>query len=88
MPKLKPLFNVISGLICWEIWKRRNKLRHGDKMSFYSMISEINRNIHQLATVKYPWLRNIPKEWPSLVRFLEGYKPCVVPKVIYWKAPN
>lgn len=40
VPKLRPLFNVIPNLICWEIWKRRNKLKHGEKMSFYSMLSE------------------------------------------------
>ncbi|KAK4711125.1 hypothetical protein R3W88_005638 [Solanum pinnatisectum] len=43
-------------------------------MSRYSMLAEINRNIHSLAVVRYPWLQNIPKEWAMMVHFFENYK--------------
>ncbi|KAH0720337.1 hypothetical protein KY285_005143 [Solanum tuberosum] len=52
------------------------------------MVAEIDRNIHRIAIVRYPWPRNVPEKWPCLVRSLEGYKPCIVLRVIYWKAPN
>ncbi|KAK4721575.1 hypothetical protein R3W88_011808 [Solanum pinnatisectum] len=34
-------------------------------------------------------LRNVfpENDWPNLVHFFEGYKPTVVPNVIYWKPP-
>ncbi|KAH0635990.1 hypothetical protein KY289_035905 [Solanum tuberosum] len=51
------------------------------------MMMEVNRNLHMLAVFRYPWLRNIPEDWPNLVHFFEGYKPILVPKVIHWKPP-
>ncbi|KAK4721269.1 hypothetical protein R3W88_011502 [Solanum pinnatisectum] len=85
--KLRPLFNAITGLLLWQIWKRRNRTRHGDKMNVQEMMIEVNRNLHRLAIFRYPWLRNIPEDWPNLVHFCEGYKPILVPKVIHWKPP-
>ncbi|XP_060170637.1 uncharacterized protein LOC132601572 [Lycium barbarum] len=35
----------------------------------------------------YPWLKNIPFLWPELVVFLEGYKPILISKIVYWRLP-
>lgn len=37
-PKLKPLSVVVPSLIGWQLWKRRNKIRHGGRMSFVGMV--------------------------------------------------
>jgi len=86
--KLTPLFSAIHCLILLEMWKMKNKLKHGEKMTLDKMVAEIDRNIHRIATVRYPWPRNITEKCPCLVRLLEGYKPCIVSRVIYRKAPN
>lgn len=57
-------------------------------MSRYSMLAEINRNIHSLAVVRYPWLHNIPKEWAMMVHFFENYKSVISTRVIYWVPPG
>ncbi|KAG5581000.1 hypothetical protein H5410_051627, partial [Solanum commersonii] len=45
------------------MWKMKNKLKHGEKMT-------------------------LDKMWSCLVRLQEGYKPCIVSRVIYRKAPH
>lgn len=32
-PKLKPLFQEAPAVILWELWKRRNTIKHGGTMS-------------------------------------------------------
>ncbi|KAH0732966.1 hypothetical protein KY289_004154 [Solanum tuberosum] len=50
--KLRPLFNAVPTFIMWQIWKRRNMIRHGGKMSVQGMMMEINRNLHYLAITR------------------------------------
>ncbi|KAH0722633.1 hypothetical protein KY290_005290 [Solanum tuberosum] len=33
-----------------EMWKKKNKLKHGEKMTLDKMVAEIDRNIHRIAT--------------------------------------
>lgn len=81
--KLKPLFNAVLSLILWVIWKRRNKIKHGDTYNVRGMIVEVSRCIHRFARSKYPWVRNIPEDWNNLVQVLGGYKPIIVPNIVY-----
>ncbi|KAH0753252.1 hypothetical protein KY285_006400 [Solanum tuberosum] len=48
--KLTPLFSAIHCLILLEMWKMKNKLKHGEKMTLDKMVAEIDRNIHRIAT--------------------------------------
>lgn len=47
------------------------------------MTIEINKNLYKSTRFRYPWLKNIPKEWVNMVNFLGGYKPIIFSKVIY-----
>ncbi|KAK6789639.1 hypothetical protein RDI58_013439 [Solanum bulbocastanum] len=49
VPKLRPLYKVVPAFIIWQLWKRRNVIRHGGKMSQHSMIMEVNRNLFLVA---------------------------------------
>ncbi|KAK4726926.1 hypothetical protein R3W88_031843 [Solanum pinnatisectum] len=46
VPKLKPLYKVVPMFIVWQIWRRRNVIAHGDKMSRSSMKMAINRDLY------------------------------------------
>lgn len=70
-PKLKPIVQAIPSFIIWQLWKRRNVLKHGENMSFYTTLWEIDRHICLMARCRYPWMANIPSHWPNLVKFLE-----------------
>ncbi|KAH0670783.1 hypothetical protein KY289_025276 [Solanum tuberosum] len=67
------------------IWKRRNTINHGGRMSYMGMELEINRNLFLLAKYNYPWLKNLPTSWPGLVRFLEEYIPTLGCRTVVWK---
>ncbi|WMV33526.1 hypothetical protein MTR67_026911 [Solanum verrucosum] len=59
-PKLKLIYKAVPLFILWQIWKRRNKIKHGGKMSTNYMIMEVGRLIHLMAKNLYPWMRDIP----------------------------
>ncbi|XP_060170793.1 uncharacterized protein LOC132601744 [Lycium barbarum] len=85
--KFRPILHVVPAMITWELWKRRNTIKHGGRVSFNRVIHEINRNLYYLTKSRYPWLKNIPFLWPELVVFLEGYKPILISKIVYWRLP-
>lgn len=86
--KLKPLFKAVPSFITWQIWKTRNIISHGGKMSFFGMVMEINRNLYHLATFSYPWLHNIPNTWHLMVHFFTEYTPLIDCKMVYWRLPR
>lgn len=49
---------------------------------------EVSRSLYRLARFLYPWLNNIREDWSELVQFLKGYKPIIVPKILYWRLPG
>ncbi|WMV24324.1 hypothetical protein MTR67_017709 [Solanum verrucosum] len=87
VPKLRPLYKAIPAFILWQLWKRRNVIRHGGKMSQYSMIMEVNKNLSLMAKYRYPWLVGMPNYWPLIVQFLEAYTPLIHNIIVRWICP-
>ncbi|KAH0696122.1 hypothetical protein KY290_013483 [Solanum tuberosum] len=88
VPKLKPLYKIVPMFIVWQIWRRRNVIAHGDKMSKRSMKMGINRDLYFMEKSLYPWLINLPTSWAELVFKLNQYSPKIGCKVVYWKPPS
>ncbi|KAH0698739.1 hypothetical protein KY284_012954 [Solanum tuberosum] len=88
VPKLKPLYKVVPMFIVWQIWRRRNVIAYGDKMSRRSMKMGINRDLYFMEKSLYPWLINLPTSWVELVFKLNQYSPKIGCKVVYWKHPS
>ncbi|XP_055803989.1 uncharacterized protein LOC129873024 [Solanum dulcamara] len=59
--KARPLYKAVPASIMWQLWKKRNVVKHGGKMSKHSTMMEVNRNIYLIALYKYPWLTGMPK---------------------------
>lgn len=72
--KLKPIYKVVPMFILWQIWKKRNCIKHGGKRSYFSKMTDITRNLVYLAGMLFPWLKNIPDSCVDLVRFLSNYR--------------
>ncbi|KAM3322773.1 hypothetical protein P3S67_003924 [Capsicum chacoense] len=47
---------------------------------------KVNRNIYLFAKVRYPWLKNLPNNWPMMVMMLEAYKPLIQTIMVNWRA--
>ncbi|XP_070032252.1 uncharacterized protein [Nicotiana tomentosiformis] len=75
------------AITTWEWWKRRNTGKYGGTVSTSRVIHEVNKILHYLARMRYPWLSNMPLIWPDMIIYLEGYKPILVTRTITWQAP-
>ncbi|KAG5572158.1 hypothetical protein H5410_061924 [Solanum commersonii] len=76
--KLKPILKVVLDFIIWQLWKRRNVIKHDRSMSRQSILLEILRNVYLFTRYRCPQLKDIPKSWPLIVKFLEGYTRLIV----------
>ncbi|XP_060211916.1 uncharacterized protein LOC132639487 [Lycium barbarum] len=63
---LKAVMQAAPAFICWQLWRRINTIMHGGKMNKLKVIHGINNNLQQLVKTLYPWLRQVPDEWPQL----------------------
>ncbi|XP_070036080.1 uncharacterized protein [Nicotiana tomentosiformis] len=81
------LVQVAPALITWQLWKRRNTMKNGGAISCNRVIHEVNKTLHYLARVRYPWLSRIPLLWSDMIGFFEGYKPYVGTKTVTWQLP-
>ncbi|XP_075103611.1 uncharacterized protein LOC142178181 [Nicotiana tabacum] len=74
-------------VITWELLDRRNTMKYGGAMSCNRVIHEVNKTLHYLARMRYPWLSRIPPLWSDMINFFEGYKPYVGTKIVIWQLP-
>ncbi|XP_059285591.1 uncharacterized protein LOC132039063 [Lycium ferocissimum] len=86
--KLKSVMQAAPAFIYWQLWKRRNTIMLGGKMNKVKVINGINYNLQQVVKTLFIWLRNIPYDWPQMVKYLEDYKPKVGYKMVQWKCPD
>ncbi|XP_060200867.1 uncharacterized protein LOC132629156 [Lycium barbarum] len=84
---VKPIIQALPAIITWELWKRRNTIKHGGKISFKRVVHEVNNNLYFLTRVRYPWLENLPFLWPDLIYGLENIQPHTITKVVQWQLP-
>ncbi|KAK6793920.1 hypothetical protein RDI58_007373 [Solanum bulbocastanum] len=78
---------AVPSIIIWELWKRRNNLKHGGTISFNILVYQVNANIWQLAKFKFPKVRNRPTQWPNIVEVLASFKTIVHYKMVQWHPP-
>lgn len=86
-PKLQFLLNVVPLFLIWQVWKRRNTINHGGKMSYLGMKMEINKNFYLLDKYNFPWLRHLPSSWSILVKIFKDYNPSLGRKMVTWSPP-
>ncbi|XP_070045233.1 uncharacterized protein [Nicotiana tomentosiformis] len=87
-PKLKPLFQEAPSINTWELWKKGNTCRNRVTVSTNRVIHEVNKTLHNLARIKFPWLSHIPVLWPEMIQFFEAYKPILITRKFTWQLPR
>lgn len=53
-PKLKLLFQAVSAVITWELWKNRYTMKYEGAISCNRVLHEVNKTLYYLARVRYP----------------------------------
>ncbi|XP_059310157.1 uncharacterized protein LOC132061337 [Lycium ferocissimum] len=80
-------FQAIPAIIMWEIWKRRNTIKHGGKRSVRRVIYLVYVIIQRLVMTRNPSITQVPHKWPDLIQMLEeGCGRLKVTKV-RWNVP-
>lgn len=82
-----PLLQAAPVVITWELWKMRNTMKNKGGISCNRVIHEVNKTLHYLARVRYPWLSRIPLLWLDIISLFEGYKPYVETKSVTQQLP-
>ncbi|KAH0777307.1 hypothetical protein KY290_008718 [Solanum tuberosum] len=84
---IKPYYRAIPSFIIWELWNRRNKMKHERKnISLARIIHNVTRNMFMLIKVRRPKMI-CSGNWPIMLKELEGYCPSVKVTQIKWEFP-
>ncbi|KAK4721760.1 hypothetical protein R3W88_011993 [Solanum pinnatisectum] len=84
----KQVLKDVPTIIMWELWKRRNAIRHGKGYTFNRMSYQCHLIIFQLIKVKFPWIKAVPHQWRDMVEKLQIYKPTLYFHIVSWKLPE
>ncbi|XP_060210685.1 uncharacterized protein LOC132637641 [Lycium barbarum] len=84
--KFKSIIRAIPMITMWQIWKWRNIVVHGGKMTINKVIYEINLTIHQMCRVRHPRIQ-VPKSLPQIMQLFETYRSHIVSKLVRWNLP-
>ncbi|XP_055822179.1 pectin acetylesterase 11-like [Solanum dulcamara] len=71
----------------WELWKRRNGIKHGHRKTNSSVIYLVLSSIQRLVLHRNPSIRTVPADWKNLIQMLEGGKARVKVTTVRWKLP-
>lgn len=84
---LKPYYRAIPRFIIWELWNRRNKMKHErNNISLARIIHNVTSNMFILIKVRRPKMI-CSGNWPIMLKELEGYCLSVKVTQIRWEFP-
>ncbi|XP_060194905.1 uncharacterized protein LOC132624092 [Lycium barbarum] len=78
----------LTGDFAKSLWRKRNDIMHGKSMSTDKVLYRINYNLHNLVRDVYPWLKEVPHDWPQLIKFLEGVRSTSSIRLVHWNYPR
>ncbi|XP_060177865.1 uncharacterized protein LOC132607803 [Lycium barbarum] len=71
--KFRTIFKVIPMVTMWQIWKWRNTVLHGGRMSINKVNYEINMIIYQMCRMRFPGQNNLPRCIPQILQIFEAH---------------
>ncbi|KAH0651617.1 hypothetical protein KY285_031747 [Solanum tuberosum] len=86
--KLDQILKAVPAIIMWELWKRRNAIKHGKMITYNSMYYQCQLAIHQLIRIKFPWIKRMSHHWSEMVDILQRYQPNIHYLLVRWKMPR
>ncbi|XP_060216614.1 uncharacterized protein LOC132644078 [Lycium barbarum] len=85
--KFRTIFKAIPMVTMWQIWKWRNTVLHGGRMSINKVIYEITMIIYQMCRMRFPEQNSLPRCIPQILQVFEAYRPRIVSKIVKWDFP-
>lgn len=85
LAKLRRVFQAVLAIVIWELWKRRNAIRHENDYSFNWMLHQSLQTIAQVIKSNYSWLSITPPYWNDMVEVLANYRPRLYYQKVVWK---
>ncbi|XP_075080475.1 uncharacterized protein LOC107786790 [Nicotiana tabacum] len=86
LPRIKPILQALPSFICWELWKRRNSLKHGEVVSVSRVIYQVSNKLQSLIKLRKPGL-HVPHKWQDMLLVLENYTPKLKFEKVLWEFP-
>ncbi|XP_019242354.1 PREDICTED: uncharacterized protein LOC109222448, partial [Nicotiana attenuata] len=84
--RLKPVMQALPSCIVWELWKRRNSLKHGEGVSVSRVIYQVSTHIQHLVQMRKPNIQ-VPHRWSNLLTMMENYTPRLKYEKVLWEFP-
>ncbi|XP_060212295.1 uncharacterized protein LOC132639929 [Lycium barbarum] len=72
-PHVKCIYQVVPAIIIWELWKRRNTMRHDGKVSITKLIYQVMHTLIQFMKVRKRNFKYAPYRWSVVVEALQRY---------------
>lgn len=86
--KLEVVYKIIPTIIMWNIWKRRNTIKHGGNVRYEELVWQCQEVIRKLIKKLYPWIKMGEESWPEIVSRLRRYKPRLHYCSVMWIFPE
>ncbi|KAM3341475.1 hypothetical protein P3S68_029110 [Capsicum galapagoense] len=87
LPRLQPIFCAVPAIIIWELWKKRNSNKHGEKVTVNIIIYQVSHTLQLLVKVRKPAIKQVPHRWQDIIRVLEKFVPALKVTQVRWNLP-
>ncbi|XP_060216354.1 uncharacterized protein LOC132643852 [Lycium barbarum] len=85
---IRRIYQVIPTIIVWEIWKRRNAILHGGKMTVNKLKYQILHTVDLFMKASRKNFRYAPYSWMDFIKALHAYSPKLKVIQVCWKPPD
>ncbi|XP_060182106.1 uncharacterized protein LOC132611743 [Lycium barbarum] len=84
----KMIYQIIPVVIVWELWKRRNTIQHGGKVSVNKLKYKIMHTVILFMKTRRSNFKYAPYSWQELLKSLQSYSPKVKIYQVCWRPPD
>ncbi|KAH0636371.1 hypothetical protein KY290_036809 [Solanum tuberosum] len=83
----RPFFRALPSFVIWELWRKRNMMKHEEKQTSVARIIHIvTRNVYMLERLRKPCM-SCPIKWSGMLIEWTRYIPKFKIKRVSWEFP-
>lgn len=85
---VKSIYQAVPAIIIWELWKRRNTLKHEGKISNTKLIYQVMHTLILFLKIKRNNFKYAPYNWSAVLEAINNYSPKVKVFPVLWTTSN